>query len=481
VCPDKKYVNYIENVIENLKKVMEIYNIEVKTLSDTVKPQESNFQTILQLLKDCILGIVILDGLRSNVVLEYGILLCLAKPIIVLKDKNAKIDIEGLDDNLKDSLEKKHITNPKLDIDKHLSDVKDLHWTSYDWKSPDDFEENLQHELIKIKDKIILQIIKPMISEEIKNLSPEHYANFQKEFSELAEYIIRFTEPDYGKIDVIDKKIGNLVKQYKVKLHPAYYFELGNVYDGLSKYKKAIESFNKAIKIEPGYADAWFNKGVALGKLGRYDEALKAFNKAIEIKPDYADTWYNKGVALHKLGRYDEALKAFNKAIEIKPDYADTWYNKGVALSELGRYDEALKAHDKAIEIKPDDADAWYNKGNALSKLGRYNEALKAYDKAIEIKPDHADAWVNKGVALGEFGRYDEALKAFNKAIEIKPDHADAWYNKACAYSLKRDKENALKSLSKAIELYPEIKKMVKRDEDFKEFWDDEDFKKILS
>ena len=377
VYPDKKYVDYIENVIENVKKVMEIYNIEVKTLCDTVKPQESNFQTILQLLKDCILGIVILDGLRSNVVLEYGILLCLAKPIIVLKDKNAKIDIEGLDDNLKDNLEKKHITNPKLDIDKHLSDVKDLHWTSYDWKSPDDFEENLQHELIKIKDKIILQIIKPMVSEEIKNLSPEHYANFQKEFSELAEYIIRFTEPDYGKIDAIDKKIGNLVKQYKVKLHPAYYFELGNVYDGLSKYKKAIESFNKAIKIEPDHADAWFNKGVALGELGRYDEALKAFNKAIKIEPDHY-------------------------------------------------------------------------------------------------------AWVNKGVALGKLGRYDEVLKAFNKAIKIKPDH-DAWYNKACAYSLKRDKENALKSLSKSIKLNPEFKKEVKRDEDFKEFWDDEDFKKILS
>ena len=346
VCPDKKYVDYIENVIENIKKVMVIYNIEVKTLSDTVKSQESNFQTILQLLKDCILGIVILDGLRPNVVLEYGILLCLTKPIIVLKDKNAKIDIEGLDDNLKDNLKKRHITNPKLDIDKHLSDVKDLHWTSYDWKSPDDFKENLQHELIEIKDKIILQIIKPMISEEIKNLSPEHYANFQKEFSELAEYIIRFIEPDYGKIDAIDKKIRNLAKQDKVKLHPAYYFELGNVYYSLSEYNKAIEFF------------------------------------------------------------------------------------------------------DKAIEIEPDHASAWYNKGVALSKLGRYDEELKAYDKAIEIKPDHASA---------------------------------CWYNKACAYSLKRDKENALKSLSKAIELNPEFKKMVKRDEDFKEFRDDEDFKKILS
>ncbi len=37
------------------------------------------------------------------------------------------------------------------------------------------------------------------------------------------------------------------------------------------------------------------NKGVALKIQGKYDEAIEALDKAIEINPDFAEAWYNKG------------------------------------------------------------------------------------------------------------------------------------------------------------------------------------------
>jgi tetratricopeptide (TPR) repeat protein len=88
------------------------------------------------------------------------------------------------------------------------------------------------------------------------------------------------------------------------------------------KYELAIEAYEKAMESKPNNVEAWFNKGVALGKLGRHDEALNAIEKAIELKPDYIDAWFNKGVALDKLGRHDEALKAYEKKKELKPDDA---------------------------------------------------------------------------------------------------------------------------------------------------------------
>jgi len=56
-----------------------------------------------------------------------------------------------------------------------------------------------------------------------------------------------------------------------------------------------------------------------------------------------------------------------------------------------------------------------------------------------------------------------------------------AWYNKACSYSRKGDKENALKNLSKAVDLDAKSKEKAKSDADFKNLWDDEDFKRIVS
>ena len=179
---------------------------------------------------------------------------------------------------------------------------------------------------------------------------------------------------------------------------------------------------------------------------------------------------------LDEYGRKIEFLEAFGVPLKSEDyfSYGDYHYRRG-------EYELALKAMDKAIELKPDFADAWNNRGVALDKLGRHEEALEAFDKAIELKPDYSDAWNNSGVTLDELGRYDEALKAYDKAIELKPDFAVAWYNKARSYSLIGDKENALKNLSKAIDLDAKSKEMAKSDEDFKNLWDDEDFKRIVS
>lgn len=215
-----------------------------------------------------------------------------------------------------------------------------------------------------------------------------------------------------------------------------------------------------------------------IGKLDELSHKLEILEAlGVSLKPE---DYLNRGFDLYNKGKYKLALEAFDKAIELKPDYAEAWNNKGWALSALGRNEEALKAYDKAIELKPDFALAWSNKGVRLGKLSRYEEALKAYDKAIELKPDDATAWSNKGAALVSLNRHNEALKAFDKAIELKLDFADTWFNRACAYSLKKDKENTLKNLSKAIQLDITYKEKAKKDEDFKNLREDEDFKKIV-
>ena len=134
----------------------------------------------------------------------------------------------------------------------------------------------------------------------------------------------------------------------------------------------------------------YFNRGCTLGNDGYYEEALKAYDKAIELNPDYADAWVFKGAALDELGRYEE-----------------------------GRYEEALKAYDKAIELKPDDAKVWHDKGGALCNLGRYEEALEAFDKAIELKQDYGRVWVHKAYAYSHMGDKRNALQSLSKAIEL--------------------------------------------------------------
>ena len=46
---------------------------------------------------------------------------------------------------------------------------------------------------------------------------------------------------------------------------------------------------------------AWNNKGYALAELGQHEEAIECYDKAIRIDPEYYNAWFNKGNSLVEL------------------------------------------------------------------------------------------------------------------------------------------------------------------------------------
>ena len=77
------------------------------------------------------------------------------------------------------------------------------------------------------------------------------------------------------------------------------------------------QSYDEAIRLNPNYPGALYNKGTVLAVQGKYDEAIKAFDKATRLDPKYAKAWNNKGWALNNQNKYDEAIKAFDKATSL--------------------------------------------------------------------------------------------------------------------------------------------------------------------
>ena len=64
-------------------------------------------------------------------------------------------------------------------------------------------------------------------------------------------------------------------------------------------------------------------RGSALAVLKKYGEALDAFNKAIKLDPIDAAAWYNKGVILEQLGLPDEAKLIYARAAKLDPQYGE--------------------------------------------------------------------------------------------------------------------------------------------------------------
>lgn len=84
-------------------------------------------------------------------------------------------------------------------------------------------------------------------------------------------------------------------------------------------YEKAFLDFNKALEINPGYADAYCNRGVSYYQKGLYDDAIADYNKSLEINQKYADAYFNKAIVYEKKRYIKDAIKAYKSFVKYAP------------------------------------------------------------------------------------------------------------------------------------------------------------------
>ena len=63
--------------------------------------------------------------------------------------------------------------------------------------------------------------------------------------------------------------------------------------------------------------------------------------KAIELNPNYAIAYYNRGLAYGEKGDYERAIKDYSKTIDLQPDLAEAYYNRGEAWLHLKEWEKA--------------------------------------------------------------------------------------------------------------------------------------------
>lgn len=90
-------------------------------------------------------------------------------------------------------------------------------------------------------------------------------------------------------------------------------------------------------------ANVYFETGRTLQDAGNYLEASKNYEKSVKADPEYAEAWSNLGYTYRKQGHFNKAVKAYKKAIKIDPDLAEAHEYLGEAYAEKGKFDLAEK------------------------------------------------------------------------------------------------------------------------------------------
>lgn len=169
--------------------------------------------------------------------------------------------------------------------------------------------------------------------------------------------------------------------------------------DSLTAFRyrnEAVGHLQKAVTIHPTYKNAWLLLGNAYYYLNNYDQAIQSFKQALEIDPDYADASRNMGLAYRdggrmageKLGDLAKAIAYLKQAASLLPDDYEAHRLAGIAFGFNGNKLEAISYFQKAAQLKPELSDAWFNLGTAYYQAGDSKNGLLFHQKAISLDPD---------------------------------------------------------------------------------------------
>jgi tetratricopeptide (TPR) repeat protein len=251
-----------------------------------------------------------------------------------------------------------------------------------------------------------------------------------------------------------DKK--QLTKRYTENAEAYQLYLKGRYYAGKftpDATKKAIESFDKAIALDPNYALAYdglaycyYASDWLMSPRETFAKAKALAQKALEIDPALAEAHISLGL-LKAWADYDwpGAEREFKRAFELNPNYppAHLWY--GFYLMGLGNVDQSIIEIKRAIELDPLSSDANTCLGIALLFGRRYDEALQQLRTTVEAEPNFWLAHLYFARALEKKGELSAAIAELQKTRLIEGAPAEVISALGYAYAVSGNKAEAEK------------------------------------
>jgi len=222
----------------------------------------------------------------------------------------------------------------------------------------------------------------------------------------------------------------------------------GRVYYTFGSSAKAIQWWQRSLKLRPGMPEALCALGAAAWERGDFARAAALLEQGTTAEPRLlAEHAYPLADSLMNVGQAEKTVALLEQAAKTQGLSAPGLVVLGQAHLELGNHAQAQARFEQALAADPRSTAARYGLANALMGLGKTEEAQKhrqtyaqqkqqdlaAYDRLrkIEVRTDRADpAQVRRllagfCLAVGKVyalaGRLDQAEIHWGKAAALDP------------------------------------------------------------
>lgn len=175
---------------------------------------------------------------------------------------------------------------------------------------------------------------------------------------------------------------------------PHYY--LGCCYKNL-EMNQAVDEFQRAVDINPGYVEAYFELGESYVGINALDKGIECYKKALEHRPDYYEAMIRLSGVYTLQKNYKTALKTLEDAFSIN-ESVDLHIYRGICYSELAEHLKAIRSFQRAIEIDDERMDVYTGLIYALLKVRNFKLGISYIEEALVKAQDHPELHFLKGL-----------------------------------------------------------------------------------
>lgn len=209
-------------------------------------------------------------------------------------------------------------------------------------------------------------------------------------------------------------KARRLVRLYtlRLKLAPnraANYLKRGKAHFELFDFDAAVADFTRALERDETLDEAYFWRGMALGRNKQLDQAEADLTVFIERNPRSSVAYTKRGVRRIWNRNFAGAEKDLNQAVALDPKNAEAHDDLGVLQARRNDHEAAIQSFRTAIHLDRTYEKAHHNLALVLHILGRSSEALISIETALRLGNRTRSSALLKAEILENLGRADEA------------------------------------------------------------------------
>lgn len=202
--------------------------------------------------------------------------------------------------------------------------------------------------------------------------------------------------------------------------------KLSELYFIVKQYQQAIETINKALKINENIARAYYLKGSIYRESGDTSKAISSLETAVEQDNSFTDAYYDLGI-IYAARKNPLAFDYFNNALRTNGTYMDASYAKAKLMQDMGKYDEAITEYQALLTKDKNYNQANYNIGAIYLDVKKdYTKAIEYFTKAIELNGEWPAAYFARGYSYAKLGDKEKASSDYKKCLSIDGSFSEA-------------------------------------------------------